>query len=221
MESVANPEKHAFRAPFAPAFATAYQWDSEALILSGDVEGALVQLRRARALDPLSMIIRASLAQTLALLGRRDDAIAELRDALTLDPTFPRTRRELARQLLASGHTDEALSEARKLAELAPDNLPALATHGLCLGRAGHAEEARALLRRLESERGKPFVSTLEFARITAGLGDRAATLGYLERAVEAREGFLPFIGVDPEFDFLHGEPRYAAIVREVGIPPR
>ncbi len=204
----------------APAYATAYQWSAEALLLIGDIDGALARSRRARALDPLSMIMRVQLAQVLAISGRREEAIAELREALVLDPEFLRTRRELARQLLAAGQRDEALVEARRLAAAAPGDLSGLATLGLCLGRTGHAPEARALLARLEGESKRRFVSSLELARISAGFGDGDTTLRLLGQAVEAREGFLPFIGDDEEFDFLRGDPRYAAILSAVGIRP-
>ncbi len=214
----ASEHEHEKAIELAPAFATGYQWGSEAQILNGDLAGALARLQRARALDPLSMIIRDSLANVLGLLGRREEALAELREAIVLDPGFARTRRELALQLLALGRTGDALAEARALAKLAPDNLPALAVLGLCLGRAGHAEEARALLKRLDGEPGKPFISSLELARIAAGLLDRDLTIRYLERALEAREGFLPFIGGDDEFAFLHHDSRYLALARKIGI---
>ena len=202
----------------APAFATAYQWGSETQILKGDLQGALARLRQARAIDPLSMIIRASLANVLGLLGRREEAVKELRAAIELDPAFPRTRRELALQLLALGRTNEALAEARKLAEIAPENLPSMAVLGLCLGRAGHVSEARALLKRLEGEKGKAFISSLELARIAAGLQDLDLAIRYLQKAVEAREGFLPFIGGDDEFAFLREDSQYKAIARTIGI---
>ncbi|MGQ0430639.1 MAG: tetratricopeptide repeat protein [Gammaproteobacteria bacterium] len=205
----------------APAFATAFQWGSETQILSGDLEGALIRLRRARTIDPLSMIIRTSLANVLGLLGRREEAVMELREAIALDPVFARTRRELALQLLALGRTDEALAEARELARIAPDNLPSMAVLGLCLGRSGHATEARALLKKLEAKKGKPYISSLELARIAAGLQDRDLTIRYLQRAVEAREGFLPFIGGDDEFAFLRDDAHYQAIVRTIGIGER
>ena len=204
----------------APAYATAYQWGSEAQILNGDLAGALARLRRARELEPLSMIIRISAANTLGLLGQRDEAVAEVREALALDPKFPRTYWELSRQLLALGRTDEALAQARRMVELDPNAVPSLALLGLCLGRAGHSDEARAILKRLDGESATRFVSALELARITAGLHDRDATIGYLQRAVDAREGFLPFAGGDDEFAFLKDDSRYAAIMRTIGIPP-
>ncbi len=215
---VASEREHRIAMELAPAFATGYQWGSEALTLNGDLAGALARLQRAKSLDPFSMIIRTSLAHSLGLLGRREEAVAELRVAIALDPSFPRTRRELALQLLALGRTDAALAEARQLADLAPDNLPALAVFGLCLGRSGQADEARALLKRLDGERGKPFTSSLELARIAAALPDRDLTIQYLERALDAREGFLPFISSDDEFAFLHHDSRYLALTRKIGI---
>jgi len=214
----ASARENAEAIRLTPAFATAYQWSAEPQILMGDLQGALDRLRQARAIDPLSMIIRTTLANTLGLLGRREEAVTELRAAIELDSAFPRSRRELALQLLALGRTDEALAEGHKLADIAPDNLPSMAVLGLCLGRAGHASEARALLKKLDGEKGKPFVSSLELARIAAGLQDLELTIRYLQKAVEAREGFLPFIGGDDEFAFLREDSRYQAIARTIGI---
>jgi TolB-like protein/Tfp pilus assembly protein PilF len=215
----ASEREHENAIELAPAYATAYQWDSEPQIVKGDLDLALARLRRARELDPLSMIIRIGVGNTLGLLGQRDEAIAELREALSLDPRFPRTHWELSRQLLALGRTDEALAEARRMVELDPRAVPSLALLGLCLGRSGHADEARAILEQLDDQSATSFVSALELARIAAGLQDRDATIGYLEKAVAAREGFLPFIAGDYEFAFLKDDPRYAAITRTIGIP--
>ena len=99
-----------------------------------------------------------------------------------------------------------------------PDNPQGLAILGLCLGATGRSDEARALLARLEDESRTHFVSALERARITAGLGDRDGTIGYLEQAVATRDGFLPFLADDDEFDFLRGDPRFVTIMRRIGI---
>jgi TolB-like protein/Flp pilus assembly protein TadD len=214
-----SEREHEKAIELAPAYATAYQWGSEPQVVNGDLEAALGRLRRARELDPLSMIIRIGVGNTLGLLGKRDQAIAELREALALDPRFPRTHWELSRQLLALGRTDEALAQARRMVELDPGAVPSLALLGLCLGRSDHAGEARAILKRLDGQSAARFVSALELARITAGLEDRDATIGYLQKAVAAREGFLPFIAGDYEFAFLKDDPRYTAITRTIGIP--
>ena len=215
---VASEREHEKAIALVPAFATAYLWSSEAQILNGKPDDALARLQRAQELDPLSMNIRTTYAATLGLMGRNAEAVEQLRSTIALDPKFPRSRRELARRLLALGKTDEALAEARKLAELAPDDLPSVAVFGMCLGRAGHRAEARALLGRLANAPDKPFISSLELARVAAGLLDRDLTIRYLERAVAAREGFLPFIGHDEDFAFLRQDRRFLAIERTIGI---
>ena len=216
---VASEREHAQAIALSPAYATAYQWGAEARTLNGDLEGALLRQRRAHELDPLSMIIRVGVADALGLLGKREQAVDELRQAIAFDPAFPRSYWELSRQLLALGRTEEALAEARKLVALDPRNVSALAMLGLCLGRSGHPGEARAILEKLDGESARRFVSSLERARVSAGLLERDATIAYLQRAVAAREGFLPFIATDREFAFLANDPRYRAILRAIGLP--
>jgi tetratricopeptide (TPR) repeat protein len=155
----------------------------------------------------------------MALAGDRDAAIADLREAVTLDPRSPRARGQLARQLLGAGRAEEALTEARRMVEANPEDLPTQAMLGLCLAAAGQAPEAREILRKLDDESARRFVSSLDRAHITAGLRDRRATLRYLADAVAAREGFLPILWTYDEFDFLRGDERYAAILKQVGIP--
>jgi tetratricopeptide (TPR) repeat protein len=165
------------------------------------------------------MVIRATLGQTLSVTGDRDGAIAELREAVQLDPRFPGTRSQLARELLAAGRAEEALAEARQVVETNPDHLPGHGLLGLCLAATGHTTEARQILSELDGESERRFVSSLDRARVTAGLRDGEATLRYLEEAVDAREGSLPFLPTFHEFDFLQGNPRYAAILERIGVP--
>ena len=216
-----SQHEHEQAIQLSPAFATAYQWAAEPLEIEGDYSGAIAMLRHAQELDPLSMVIRAQLGRVLALSGHRDEAIAGLREAIALDPEFLRTRRELVRQLLSANRNDEALLQARQLVALDPKDIPSLSHLGLSLGKSGFFEEARGMLGRLEGESKKHFVSSLERARISAGLGERETTLNYLEKAVADREGNVPYLATDEEFDFLHGDPRYVAILRAIGIPKK
>jgi serine/threonine protein kinase/tetratricopeptide (TPR) repeat protein len=215
----ASDGEHRKAIELSPGFATAYHWRSEPLLLLGRIQESLDSLRRARSLDPLSMTIRYGLGRTMWLSGDRDGAMTELRNAVALDPRYPGTRIELARQLLSAGRKEEAIAEARRVVESNPDHVPGIATLGLCLAATGRAGEARALLDRLNHEGERRFVSSLDRARIAAGLRDREAALGYLAAAVKAREGYLPFLDEYEEFDFLRGDARFEAILRQIGIP--
>ncbi len=203
----------------APGFATAFQWSSEPLLLTGNINQAITNLHRARELDPLAMIHRATLGMALAMAGKSDEAIAELKAALAIDPRNPSVRIQLTRQLLANGRIDDAVAEARHLVAANPGHVRGRSLLGLCLAMAGQTQEALGILQRLNDEGRDNFVSPLDRARITAGLRDHDATLRYLEQAVTAREGALPWLATHKEFDFLHGDPRFTAIIDEIGIP--
>ena len=44
-------------------------------------------------------------------------------------------------------------------------------------------------------------------------------TLTWLERAAELRAGMILYLAIDPTFKPLHGEPRFQALLRKIGLP--
>jgi hypothetical protein len=50
------------------------------------------------------------------------------------------------------------------------------------------------------------------------GLGEKEIALDWLEGACERRELPVSSLGVHPGYDLLHGEPRYEALVRKLGL---
>jgi Flp pilus assembly protein TadD len=56
-------------------------------------------------------------------------------------------------------------------------------------------------------------------ATVYMGLGKREETLTWLERAAELRAGWMLYLAIDPTFKPLHGEPRFQALLRRIGLP--
>jgi hypothetical protein len=52
-----------------------------------------------------------------------------------------------------------------------------------------------------------------------ARLGDKDQAFEWLEKAYEARDEFIRLVRVDPTFDNLHSDPRYADLLRRMGLP--
>ena len=50
-------------------------------------------------------------------------------------------------------------------------------------------------------------------------LGDKDRALGQLNKAYEERSSGRPFVKVDPFFDSLHSDPRFADLLRRIGLP--
>jgi TolB-like protein/DNA-binding winged helix-turn-helix (wHTH) protein len=64
------------------------------------------------------------------------------------------------------------------------------------------------------------YVSPVELAGLHAQLGRREPTLSLLEEGYRQHSPGLLWIQSDPAYDFLHNDPRYRALIQEIGLPP-
>jgi len=71
-----------------PNYATARQWYSRCLVEMKRYDEAIREIRRAEALDPLSIVIIAETGGVYSDAGRLPEAIAECHHALDLEPSF-------------------------------------------------------------------------------------------------------------------------------------
>ena len=83
----------------------------------------------------------------------------------------------------------------------------------------GEKKEGILILRRLESEAKRRYVSPVDLAGIYTVLGDHEKALTHLESAVEQHNGRLLFIHQYREFDPLRNSPRFTRILQAVGAP--
>ena len=63
-------------------------------------------------------------------------------------------------------------------------------------------------------------MSAISFAVVYVGLGDKEQAFAWLEKAYEERTNFLAYLKVQTTFDPLRSDPRFADLVRRVGLPP-
>jgi TolB-like protein/DNA-binding winged helix-turn-helix (wHTH) protein len=66
----------------------------------------------------------------------------------------------------------------------------------------------------------KEFLSSYEWARQYAYLGDKNAALKFLDLAYHEHSPWLILIQNEPIFDFVHSDPRYHALVGKLGLTP-
>jgi tetratricopeptide (TPR) repeat protein len=109
---------------------------------------ALVEVKRALELAPLSLIINRIYADFLMDARRYDDAIEQYRKTLDLDPNFPTTHFFLGRAYEAKGMYDEAVheySESAKYGLLGSDaiaklrDLSEVGLEGVCSSEHTHS----------------------------------------------------------------------------------
>ena len=150
------------------------------------------------------------------VMARRfDDAVAELR---LRDDANKTTMRDLARAYWYAGLWREWADETARQFR-ATNDAAAPAAVQQAFDRGGKQAAAEWLLNMEGARARTESVPAWRLAYATARLGRRDATLARLEEAYREHEKNLVFLQVDPIFDFLHGEERYRAIVRDVGLP--
>jgi hypothetical protein len=110
------------------------------------------------------------------------------------------------------GRFDEAIEIFGRLAEHRAEMMSFL---GHALASAGRPGEARPWIERLKTMPGPP---AFEIARIHVGLRDADEALRWLATAVAQRAVHLILMPADPRFDWLREDPRYADVVRPMGL---
>ncbi len=184
------------------------------LVMLGRMDEALAELKRAKALDPLSPIINTRMGTVLVYARRYDEAIVELRNALDLDPTNMLARFELGRALSLSGRSGEAFQEFTDALDLETGHDIAMAA--VAYGRAGDHARARNILAKLQARSKVRYISAASLCMAAIGAGDTSRSLDYLEQALNEHSFFLIFISTDPEFDGIRNEPRFKRVKERV-----
>jgi eukaryotic-like serine/threonine-protein kinase len=201
-----------------PNYATAHEWYGLFLSAMGRYDEALAEEQRAKALDPLSPAIAATTGWVLHYSGRQDDAERVLRTALRADSTNAPGRLYLGRVLQAKGQLDSAVAKFE-----APTPLrmwvPTIAGLGNLYGLEGRRVEALDALRRLDSLSRTQYVTSYAVALIHTALGQPDSAFAWLDRAVEERTHWLVWLNRDLRWKPLRGDPRFASLVRRIGLP--
>lgn len=59
----------------------------------------------------------------------------------------------------------------------------------------------------------------MELAVLHVGLDELDKALSALERAYLAQDSQLQYLGIEPHFDSLRADPRFADLIHRVGLP--
>jgi serine/threonine-protein kinase len=201
-----------------PGYATAHHWFAWFLSAMARHEEALVHIRTARKLDPLSSIINTNVGSLLYFARRHEEALGETAKVVADEPAFAVAHQWRGRVLEALGRFDEALAAHRAALGLLGEDPESYANLAHACARAGRADEARSLLDELQGLSRRRYVSPYWIAMVHLGLGERDAALAWLQRAVEARFDWVTDLAVEPAFDPLRSDARFQALLGTIGL---
>jgi tetratricopeptide (TPR) repeat protein len=90
---------------------------------------------------------------------------------------------------------------------------------GYAYAMAGNRSDARAVIEELKRSSDKSYVPAYFIASIYGALAEREQAFAWLRRAYDQRDPQIAYLLCDPFIDPLRSDPRFNALVREVGFP--
>ena len=181
---------------------------------------AFAENQLARELDPFSLPILADSSFYFYMGRQYDRAIDQGQKALQLDPSCYTCRTYIALSEVQKGQFREATQEIEpvKFPEAAPIDV---ATTVSILALAGETAHARSLEKSLQVQMTERYVCPYEVATGYTALGQTDDAFKWLQKSYEAHSICLIWLNSEPRFDPLRSDPRFAALVRQVGLPER
>jgi DNA-binding winged helix-turn-helix (wHTH) protein/tetratricopeptide (TPR) repeat protein len=200
-----------------PNLAPAHLWHGFHLVAMKQFEAGLAEAELALTLDPLSLNHNTMYGWLLYFARRYDRAAEQFRAAAELEPHYFAARWGLGWTRIQQGRYDEAVTELEQgLALGGGTELTAALSHAHA--RAGRRDEARRLLDELRELTKQRYVSPFYFALAHVGLGEVDETFAALQQAYRDRFEWLVQVRVDPVWEPLEGDSRFADLLRRVGL---
>jgi tetratricopeptide (TPR) repeat protein len=202
-----------------PNYVTGRIWYSSFLAVTGRMEEALAQVRRAREIDPLTPVVSHTLNLTLYYARRFDEAIASTEKFIEREPRYGLAPLFLSSVLWRVGRGDEAVKFATRAVMLLGKTPYSLIWLASAHAASGEREKARKIIAEIQELSRRRYVSPYLLAIVYANLNDTEKVLELLEKAWEIRDGRLSWLGIEPQFDQVRNEPRFKKILRETNNP--
>jgi len=199
-----------------PGYATAHHWNAMNLALLGRPQEALVEMRKAENLDPLSLIINADLAEFLLLTHSYDESVEQGRKLIEMDSTFAIGHKQLGDAYLLKQMDKEAVAELQVAVRLSGGSPICVADLARAYLASGQKNEAMKLLSDLKKGSNPSFTNAPHIAMIYASMGDNDQAMHWLEKAYQER--FNPSILLRSGFDPLRSDPRFEELMRRIGL---
>ncbi|HXI90002.1 MAG TPA: winged helix-turn-helix domain-containing protein, partial [Blastocatellia bacterium] len=189
------------------------------LAFMGQFDEAIAEMRRSQELDPVSLVRITGVAQVLLIARRYDESIEQCRKALEMDPNLGFAHWLLGCAYLWKGMPEPAIQALQKSIPLSGDSPDEPASLGLAYALSGKSGEARKILEELTQRSKRKYLSSSVIAVLHAALGERDQAFALLDKAYDERDTLLLLLKVEPMFDPLRSDPRFADLMRRVGFP--
>jgi len=200
-----------------PNSAPAYEEFALWLVCQGRVDEALASAERGRELDPLAVSFE-DFGWTLFQARHYDEAIRELRAALAVQPGDFGARVDLGFVLIANNQPMDAIPVLEKAVAMSNRSAGPIGILVRAYAHAGRRKDALRLLDELKQRRKTGYVPAAALVNAYLGLDENEEAFVWLEQAYKEQSNMLQFVKVHPYFDPIRSDPRFADLIRRVGL---
>jgi tetratricopeptide (TPR) repeat protein len=201
-----------------PNYATAHHWYAMYLGAMGRFAEARAEIELAQELDPLSLPINAGVGWYFFLTRQYHRALEEYRKTLEMDQNFYMAHFLLGLAYAQQSMFEEAIAEYQRAGTLSNGHPLMIAAPGYVYALLGQREESEGVLDQLVHLSKRRYVSPYYIAAIYTALGEKELAFEWLSRACDNRSEGLVWLKVDPLFDALHDDARFAELLARVGL---
>ena len=192
------------------------------LMCQGHFDQAQAELDKAQEIEPGSL--RINKTQGILFLFRRqyDKAISHYQKMREVEPTLiHRNQWSMAVAYEQMGmHTEaveEFLEDGRMRAFLTVEETEALRKG---FNESGWHSYVRMRVKMLEQKSKRQYVSPTVLAGVYALAGDKDPAFAWLEKAIDSHDGWVSLIKIQPAYDSLRSDPRFAKLLQRVNLTP-
>jgi eukaryotic-like serine/threonine-protein kinase len=189
--------------------------------LGGREKEALAEANRAHQLDPQSPIITKAIGSVLTMAGKYDEAITVCEKLVHDNPAFAIGRLCLANAYWGKRAYPRVIEENKAYSRLSDD--PNEIEFSLALEQGFRANGWKGALTKAievrQAQHKTGYSSAYEIGAMYAELGEKDEAFRWFDTAYRERDRLLPNLKTDYGLDPVRSDPRFAELVRKVGLP--
>jgi len=205
-----------------PNDATAHQWYAVGIgQIGGREQEALAEINRAHQLDPLSPVIGGVVGLIHTAARQYDEAVAVCKKVVNEDPTYALAHRNLAYAYWGKRMYPQVIEEWKAFGQLSGDRNDSEFASAMEQGfrSAGWKGTLAKGIEVRQAQRKNGYSSAYRIAVLYAESGDTEQSFRWLNTAYQERDYSLVGLKTDFLLDPLRSDPRFAELVRKVGLP--
>jgi serine/threonine-protein kinase len=201
-----------------PGYPTAHHWYAEYLTLTGQLDEAIKEAKRALDLDPFSLVMNLLLGWTFYYSCEYIQAIEQYQKTLELDPNFAPGHFFLGLAYIQKSMFKEAIKEIQKAKTLFGESTLMEVGLGHAYAVSGERDRVQKVLDKLKRMSKRMYVPSYYLAAISSDLGDNDQAFEWLEKCLEERDMWLAFLKIDPIWNNVRSDSRFTTLLNKIGL---